>query len=60
MLNLSTRAALAGSNTSESILGVAVSWCVGVRVDVCACRVGVGVGECEKDLAVGDGEWNMM
>ena len=59
MLNLSTRAALAGSNTSESILGAAVNGCVGVKVDVCDCRVGVGVGECEKDLAVGDGEWDM-
>ena len=54
MLNLSTRAALAGSNTSESILGAAVNRCGGVRVEVCL--VGVGVGEFEKDLAVGDGE----
>lgn len=57
MLNLSTRAALAGSNTSESIRGVAVG--VGATVDVLDSCVGVGVGECEKDLAVGEGEWDM-
>ena len=52
MLNFSTRAARAGSNTSESIRGVAVMMCAGVTVDVSGCPV--GVGECKKDR--GDGE----